>query len=214
MTNDDSAITMDAPFIAVLLLDVDTVISRRDTSDSATHRRELIRTAFAAIEGVIWVYRNHVAAVARDLEALEPGEQMALAERSYTVTEQGKVFEQQRYLSMTATFRLISRIVSRLSETADRSFEGTEWNDFRKALKVRHRITHPKSENDLVIANGDIEAALCAFYWVLDVTLQDIQAVNIAYREWVEQMRRILDALKRGDADTLNAYRQLRAEFS
>lgn len=214
MADEDDQTAFDAPFIAILLLDVDTAISRRAVADTATHRREIVRTAFAAIEGVIWVYRTHVLSVVRELGMLEPGEEIVLSELSYAVTDKGKVTPQSRHLSTSATFRLLSRIASRLSEASESPFGGSGWVGFQKALKIRHRVTHPKSANDLLIADEDIATSLAAFYWILEITLKEMQAANAAYRAWVEDMRGILEALKRGDADTLKAYRQVEAEFS
>ena len=47
-------------------------------------------------------------------------------------------------------------------------FEGTGWDDFRKLIKVRNRITHPKVDEDTSISSNDINTAKSVLTWYLD----------------------------------------------
>lgn len=207
----DGALQLYATFTSVLVLDVDAAISRRSERDTAAHRRELIRTAFAAIDGVTWSYRDHISLVASELGLLEPGERAALDEINYVVATNGRVIAQPRHLVLKSALRLTARIASRIVPTLGNPFEQAGWHAFQTALKIRHRVTHPKSVADLSINEDDIATALQAFHWAMDIMLTAMEAANVAYRQWVTEMRGMLDALKREDAHALAAYRQLRA---
>ncbi len=203
---------LNATFLTILLMDVDAAMSRRSKENNGAHRRELIRTAFAAIEGVIWAFRERIAFVAGELGILEIAEQVALRETSYAVTEKGKVIEQPRYLSMSAAFRLTSRIAARIAPEIDNPFSGSGWDTFRAALDIRHRVTHPKSAGDLAVGDAEITTALDSFYWAMEVMMTAMQAVDLAYGSWIAEMQTMLDGLKRGDPAILETYRQIRDE--
>jgi len=40
-----------------------------------------------------------------------------------------------------------------------------EWSSFNEALKIRDRLTHPKSTNDLIISDVELEAVEKTFMW-------------------------------------------------
>ena len=44
---------------------------------------------------------------------------------------------------------------------------GSEWQSFRRAIKIRDRITHPKSVSDLNISDEDYNDVSAGFGWVL-----------------------------------------------
>lgn len=151
-------------FVGILVSDVIAVKSRQSEADTQQSRRELIRTVFAAVEGLVWVYRGHIVTAAQHIDALNPEEEIVLSETSYQITEQGKVVAQPRFTSLPAMIRLITRLANRVSPEFDVAFDTSDWEGFRRAIAIRNRVTHPKSESDLRIGDADIAVSLDAFY--------------------------------------------------
>lgn len=56
-----------AGFLGSLMLDVDDALRRQESQDSPTTRRGLIRTLIAAVEGLAWIYREHVLGIAKEM---------------------------------------------------------------------------------------------------------------------------------------------------
>ena len=78
-------------FFGILTQDVILSMERQERSDTQATRRDFIRTMFAAIEGYVWKYREHVRSVISDIGTIPALTELALSETSYTVTENGKV---------------------------------------------------------------------------------------------------------------------------
>ncbi len=209
-----SAHLMDG-FAGILLTDVAAVMRRYDTDQSQQVRREIIRTLFAAIEGFAWLYREHIVEAANTMESLEPKEKIALSELSYQVTEQGTINSQQRYISMLAAFRLITRIAARISPELNIRFDTGEWNQLRKAIDVRNRISHPKKRADLEIDDQDLALAQRAFLWLLDTVMSAMEVTNATLKHYNTEFRSILADLRSGDPAILTEYRAViaRQEF-
>ena len=63
-------------FIGILLFDVIDAIERHGGAGSQSSKRDLIRTGFAAIEGVAWIFREHIVDAARTTSNLDPAEEV------------------------------------------------------------------------------------------------------------------------------------------
>lgn len=85
MQNEDSN-----SFLATLVLDVDKAMERQQEIDDQATRRDLVRTVFAAIDGIIWVFREEVTAAAQETYGLEHEELQVLEERTYSITKTGR----------------------------------------------------------------------------------------------------------------------------
>lgn len=71
-------------FGATLLGDVVAAEARLAEADSDANRRDVIRTGYAAIEGVVWIMREHTHAALQEMGYLTPLADLALRERSYS----------------------------------------------------------------------------------------------------------------------------------
>lgn len=186
-------------FIVILSQDVIAAIARRDADDSQANRRELIRILFAAVEGLAWTYRTEIVESARSLDLLTVEEDQAFSEVSYSVTGQGKIASQPRFVPLTAMIRLTTRLASKIDPAFDANFDGIGWDQFGKAVKVRNRITHPKRESDLVISESDTSACISAFYWLFELYSSALESVNSALSQHLMLMREVVQGLREGD---------------
>lgn len=192
--------------MSTLLIDVIGSIERFNTYDQQPARRDLVRTVHAAIEGLVWVYREHIKSAALSVDAITQEEQAALSDVSYHVAENGKISSQQRYISTAAAIRLTTRIANRLDPEFLVNFGTEQWEKFRYAIEIRNRVTHPKRHADLEISDNDISTCLTAFFWFLEFATLAMEAANTAVANYTREFRDILDKLKRRDPAMIAEY--------
>lgn len=129
--------------------------------------RNSIRSLFAHVEGIVYglkrlSYTKHVATNS----ILSVEEIAALQELGYEVKENGDVEERKQGIrtinNVRFTFKIVSKVFA-IGWLPDFSSDG--WENFRKALKIRHRITHPKSKADLTITSEEINIVNAAQGW-------------------------------------------------
>ena len=136
-------------------------------------RRALIRTAFAAIEGILWQLKTGLA----DRATITPrmftaGEESLLFEETYEVDDDGEIRILQRFIPLLRNIRVTVRILQRVRPGYTPDFSNHGWAAFRKSLAVRNRLTHPKSYNDLQVSDDELTNALAAFHWFLTLAFE------------------------------------------
>lgn len=52
------------------------------------------------------------------------------------------------------------------------------WNEFQKSVKVRHRLTHPKSLDDISVSEDDLTAIVKAVNWFQNITFSIFKAAE------------------------------------
>lgn len=199
----------DDSFFLILFRDVGTALARNANEDNQATRRDLTRTAFAAIEGLVWIFREAVVTVAEETNGLEDGEKEILQERQLSVSEQGKISVQARFLGLIPTVRLIARIASRISGAEYFDFGASEWDGFRKAIAIRNRITHPKSAADLHLSKADVDQVISALFWFLETHSGVLAATLHTQKAFLGDIKDVLDNLKLGDPVTTELYKQI-----
>ncbi|WP_145902276.1 MULTISPECIES: hypothetical protein [Sphingobium] len=195
-------------FLRLLAGDVQHALDLAALSASPTDRRNLLRTIISAAEGISWIYRVHVLSVAKEFDATTPFIEMALAEASFSVSEQGEIVEQARYTSLTAIIRLTTRIAQSICPDLDVDFGGVGWMHLKDAIKMRNRITHPKNIRDLAVSEQEIEKAKLGFFWFLDIALRVMEETVKEFSVLVVDLKKLGQELRRGDPDALDLYRR------
>lgn len=193
-------------FIGILMHDVLLAIQRRQLEDVQATRRDLIRTMFAAIEGASWEYREHVRSIAADLESLPPLVEMALAEKTYRVAENGEIDEQVRYISIPAMIRLTTRLAESICPGFEFDFKNVGWMNFKTSIKIRNRITHPKTRGDLEIADDEIAICQSAFFWIINLTQYFTELTMLESSRRTKLLKQFVDRLIAGDESALAEY--------
>jgi len=73
-----------------------------------------------------------------------------------------------RLFALTLALALVRLSASRKHYLGDNG-----WNHFQTAVGVRHRITHPKTEANMIITDEDIQALQAGVRWYL-TSIHDI----------------------------------------
>lgn len=193
--------------IRVLIGDVIAARERLNTADTQTARRDVVRASLAAIEGEVWLAREHVRETLRNLETLSPLADLALREHTYVVTENGTLLEQTRSVPLPTAVRLIVAQTQTICPDLSVDFTVAGWSNFRRAISIRNRITHPRPENDLNVSVDELNAVGSGLSW-LAATIEYIMGrTNLALVETRTSLDQLLDQLRAGDPAALEEYR-------
>lgn len=206
MSDQTSAPVPTDPFLRQLVGDVILASERLATEDVQSNRRDLIRATFAAIEGATWTMREHVRQVAAVTGDLSATADLALRELTFHVDEKGRVIEQVRFLTLPTVIRLTINQAQLLDATYEPVLNDAGWECLRRAIGIRHRITHPKTEADLFIADADLSAVNSAFPWLLALVQETMLRTTVAAKHLNSMMAGLLQALRQGDPTALALY--------
>jgi hypothetical protein len=150
-----------------LLDDVQDNYLRVEADNRASDRRNYVRSVFAMLEGVTHLRKQ----IALEREAtgqieLTAAERALILEEQYDLNDKGEVRISSKYprlpQNMRFSYELTRRAISKAPEL-DTSGEG--WMALKNAIRIRHRITHPKSPEDLVVTDDDLATMGCLSEW-------------------------------------------------
>jgi len=81
-----------------------------------------------------------------------------LSEQIYFADDNGNVSVREQYLQLRRKVRLVYRVAGEaLGQALAVRFDNQGWQDFGAAIKIRDRITHPKSFDDCHIEGDDLD---------------------------------------------------------
>lgn len=129
-------------------------------------KRTIVRAVLADIEGTIHALKGFVL----ELLALFP---VPVSKNEREVLEKGWGFPTLR--SIRVTLGVLARVVYGKPYVA--GFQDAEWQELDTAIRLRHRITHPKAAIDLEIGEPEFKqflASRVAFSSVLEGLLNDL----------------------------------------
>lgn len=133
-------------------------------------RRTAVRTAFALIEAMCFQMRRVIVLClflqSRRTLKLDLAILSLLAEKIPTISDNGKVSKRQQQQPMTSHIAFALRQAAELSGVdADQLFRDDGWNEFKKAVTLRHRLTHPKSKDDVQVSDDDCNYVGSGLTW-------------------------------------------------
>lgn len=183
-------------FSHILLGDVVAAVDRLEGDRSQTHRRELVRSIFAAVEGLHWQLKSDVLKHAEVVAGLTIHERAALLEEAYTVDDRGVVRVQPRFMPLLSAIRLVVSIVKRYRPGYEVDFNHRGWSNLRLAVEVRNRLVHPKAMEDLSVSDEEIQQSLSGFYWLVALCVEALSET----KQHLEELRSYIPA-QRGEAN-------------
>lgn len=93
-----------------------------------------------------------------------------LSEESYELKSNGEPKVQTKFLRLPDNIRFIFSLINKLFQAnIDLGIGKQEWEKFRKALEIRHRIIHPKESKAFEITDKEIKMCkeVCSWFNVL-----------------------------------------------
>jgi hypothetical protein len=151
-----------------------------DEKDNQFFRRTYIRSIFASIEGTIWLIKQVClkAKPHRGHRLIGVAEYALLTDHSYELKNNGEPSVQTKHLKLPDNLRFTVNVVQRLfGARLELGVGTTKWDNFLKTVRIRNRVTHPKTAEELTIT--DEEIALCkeVSSWFNDLAYAFFQGV-------------------------------------
>jgi len=142
-------------------------------SDSPFARRTFVRATFAFHEALIYWLRNLVieGLASRALVSgnIEVTKLILLQDSLYRPNKQGKIESDANRIPLQNLCAFTLRTAAECACVNPGSwFSDNGWEEFRNALKVRHRVTHPKRVEDLDIADDEMGSVRESHRWLLN----------------------------------------------
>lgn len=146
------------------------VISKGSTPSEISQMRMRIRTMFAILEAVIYVWKQMALEYHPDpnCAVFTQAERLFAQEQEYCLSDKGVVGTRRAKVSLKTNVRFAYKMLAKSgSVNSELDVSGSEWQAFQKAIDVRDRITHPKNISDLNVTIEEHNAVTAAFGWLL-----------------------------------------------
>jgi hypothetical protein len=112
-----------------------------------------------------------------------------LEDYSYRLSGTGQLERADRSdLSFGPQFAFGLRTLAEVAGVDRDYIQGSGWDAFRKALKIRNRITHPKDHEHITVTEDDLKTVNLALEWAFD------SLVDICKRSEVMGDRQVADS--------------------
>jgi hypothetical protein len=150
------------PAVQAIARDADRCREIMLTEKSQFARRNWVRAYFAWVEATCFLFRRSVLAKRFQKRVIRPTdipEFAGLSEVRYTVTSNGEAIAEPANTRTRdyIVFSLIS-LAKTFGINLSINREGKNWASVISALRVRDRITHPKTLHDIQVSDDDIKA--------------------------------------------------------
>jgi hypothetical protein len=173
---DTDAVQLFMELTSALHQEVISLISQAKADGSSVSKRSAVRAAFAAIEGLVSATKGMVL---EPLHAVRPhytdAEIALLREETYSLTSKGDAVAQPRFLRLEENVRFVWKMfVREWGIDLDVDFQGDGWMAFCSSVKVRNRITHPRTPSELEVTDAEFSRVEKGYAFVHNTTLRNI----------------------------------------
>lgn len=146
-----------------------------------TNRRFYIRAIFAFIEAVVEQHKRLLLKLHEKKHLkLKVGYYEVLSERIFTTSDKGIVTDKYQYLQLQRKIRTVYRAASEsFDEEMVLNFGDDGWQNFRNAIKIRDRITHPKTRADCEIETEDLETIEVGENWFRSLNNEFVRVARL-----------------------------------
>lgn len=133
-------------------------------ADHEFDARQLIRTAFAYIEGATYILKIE-ASFNADENGIEltPQQQHFIFEADFGLSDKGDVLEKPAKIPLSKNVRFAFNVFAE-ANGVDFHFDASAewWSLFRDSVHVRDRLTHPRMPSDLDVSPSEVIAMVKA----------------------------------------------------
>jgi hypothetical protein len=162
------------------LLDQDIALAQRrlDDEDTQPNRRQLVRAEITSLEVLLDFFRMDTAEVilarARAGASLNVHELTPLMDEAAQIGSDGRPNLLPQRIPLKNILAFVVRTHAEHKGLGSTSFlSDNGWAELRKAIRVRHRLTHPKSPDDLDVSVEDLKAVRTGVSW-FNRTVRDL----------------------------------------
>lgn len=151
---------------ALFIASKDKASALKDThsEESSFHARQFIRAVFAYVEALTFSVKAWCAyECMKNRIAITPAERYFATDTEYEISEKGEIVQTVAKISLARNVRF-AIAMNRKTHGVSEPFNASTawWSDFRAAIKIRDRLTHPKMPDDLDLSIAEINKVLDA----------------------------------------------------
>lgn len=161
--------------------DVTRVVEYGEVNSTPYAHRMFIRAEFALLEGLLYQMRRVTLASLAETDLLRPEEVTLLSEVRFSLDEKGRIKEKEQFENFLPSMLFTLRMYAK---NHGAKFEATTgeagWDAMQKAVRIRHRVTHPKSVACLDLSEQDMAVVFLASHWWERTVLNLFQACSEA----------------------------------
>ncbi len=164
-----------------------------DAEDTQYNRRAFVRTLFALIEGTVFFLKQTTFSTASSgARRLRADEGLLLLDSTVELSSGGRPQLKTKFIRVEDNLRFAVRMLNKVYDLdLDLKVGSKQWENFKSAIEVRNRITHPKSIEDFAIDNEDLQIMRDLRSWFCRFIADAIRGIN----------EKISKANKRMDSD-------------
>lgn len=145
----------------------------RHQRDSEAVRRLYVRAVFAFVEAFACIMREKailaLSAQANNGGPIHVTKIAFLDDGSYALTDTGHIQRKDRSpYPFGPHFAFTLRTLAEAAQVSDDYIQGPGWDAFKRAIKIRNRITHPKNAHDVAISDGDYSTVHQGLKWAFN----------------------------------------------
>jgi hypothetical protein len=186
--------------ISLLGADADEARRLLKDTDSPYSRRTFVRAVAASVEGIIHEFRRHTLVEAERRPSLfSAGELACLREESYSIDDQGHARASARYVPVPASVQFTLRMFMRGTKCGPTlKLDHQGWEAFRRMIKLRNRLMHPRGPEDLEVSDDDLTIVETGYRWFMATIATNLLG---AYDETKAALRGLDDSGMSRDAE-------------
>lgn len=174
---------------SILNRDVEAATAYGQFENTKYAQRALVRAHFALIEGLSYALRQVTLASLHGTEFITEAETALLREERYSIDEKGHPKSAQQFLKFPESLLFSIRCyIKNHGATFDPDIQHPGWSAMRRAVKVRDRVTHPKSAESLNLSDEDLQSFVDAAAWWKMTMLAMFEACQEADAYWQKQL--------------------------
>ena len=149
------------------------IIEDKIPPTNAVSRRIAIRSLFSSVEILLSEISANLVSRVRPPVDGSPHEEKhryflelcALSDISYEIRQNGMLVIKAPRIQFETRVLFVLNVLDRTIGRQTRPKEIEGWQEFQDAIKIRNRITHPKTKDDLSVSQEDYETAIRGFQW-------------------------------------------------
>ncbi|HSH38217.1 MAG TPA: hypothetical protein VK993_05475 [Chthoniobacterales bacterium] len=141
--------------------------------DSQFARRTYVRAGFAAVEGLVWLVKQacHVGATNMRME-LSRADIALLLDETHELDSSGSARSKPKFLRLPENTRYAFKLAESVFGGPLRiDVQRPEWKAYCTVIRVRNRITHPRSPEELNVLDAEIDSTVEGLSWLTLHTL-------------------------------------------
>lgn len=151
-----------------------------DERDNQFARRAYIRSTFAFLEATVWLLKKVCVTIlvqpGNSAKRLSLAEYALLQDQTYELRNNGEPSVQTKHLRLRDNLRFTFNVFNWISGSKIDPGVGTRsWDAFMRAVAIRNRITHPKSADDMIIADSEIQTCKEVLSWFNEMVAASIK---------------------------------------